>query len=296
MSPNHIPSLDGIRGIAVLLVVVTHSGFEFASGALGVNVFFFLSGFLITTLMRREHARHGSINFRNFYIRRALRIFPPMYLLLAVAVALSARGWLAPRVEVDVAVAQFLHLTNYVYITGSQVAPGTEIMWSLSVEEHFYLVFPLVFTVIIGMAERRRAAILIGLCVAVLVWRTAVVGFDLMGGESWAYEATDTRLDSILWGCVLALFANPYFEAHRARHLDRPILGVLAALVIVASQGYKAEWFSHTFRYTLQCLCLRRCSCSRSIARARSRCLFSIESRCVGSAPSRTGCTCTTTW
>ena len=252
---QHIPSLDGIRAISVLLVVMTHSGFSFASGALGVNVFFFLSGFLITTLLRREHRRTGRINFRRFYLRRALRIFPPMYLLLAVAVALSVRGWLEPMVTRDVAVAQFFHLSNYAHISGSQVAPGTEILWSLSVEEHFYLVFPALFAFLMARSPRQRFVILVLICVSVLTWRCWVVAADFMGGARWAYEATDTRMDSILWGAVFALFANPYFEPERAKHLDRVSLGVLAVGVILASQAYKAEWFSHTLRYTLQCVC-----------------------------------------
>ncbi len=237
-----------------MLVVVTHSGFEFASGALGVNVFFFLSGFLITTLLRREHDRAGRINFRNFYIRRALRIFPPMYLLLTVAVTLALTGVLHP-VEPGVAIAQFLHSTNYVHILGNEVAPGTEIMWSLSVEEHFYLIFPAAFALLALVRRRARAVIVIGFCLMVMVWRVYVVRSGFHGGGSWAYEATDTRMDSILWGCALAMFANPYYEAERAKVFDRPWLAMLGVLIVLGSQAYRAEWFTHTFRYTLQCLC-----------------------------------------
>jgi peptidoglycan/LPS O-acetylase OafA/YrhL len=253
-SPSlYIPSLDGIRAIAVMLVVVTHSGFEFASGALGVNVFFFLSGFLITTLLRREHDRAGQISFRRFYIRRALRIFPPMYLLLVVAVTLSATGVLH-TVAPGVATAQFLHCTNYVHILGNQVAPGTEIMWSLSVEEHFYLVFPAAFSLLCLVRERPRAVLVIAFCVLVMLWRVYVVRNGFHGGASWAYEATDTRMDSILWGCALAMFANPYFEPNRAKVLNRPYLALFGITVVLASQAYRADWFTHTYRYTLQCL------------------------------------------
>jgi len=253
--PGHIPSLDGIRGVAVLLVVVTHAGFTFASGALGVNIFFFLSGFLIATLMRREYATTGAVSLRRFYARRILRIFPPMYILLAAATLASTLGLLAPKIGAWTILAQFLHLTNYVHITGSHVLPGTEIMWSLSVEEHYYLVFPLLFVVVQRFGPGARASIVVGTCLLVLVWRVVVVMSHPVGGEAWAYEASDTRVDSILWGAALAMFANPYFEAKAAAKLDRGWLGILALGVVLASQVLRVHWYSHTIRYTLQCLC-----------------------------------------
>ncbi len=241
-----------------MLVVITHCGFAYASGALGVNVFFFLSGFLITTLLRREFTKYGEVSFRKFYIRRSLRIFPPMYLLLAVATAVSLLGLLPPRTSLGVTIAQFLHLTNYAHITGSSILPGTEIMWSLCVEEHFYLIFPVVFVALARMRERPRAVFVVGTCLLILAWRCFVVATNPtpgVTGEAWAYEASDTRMDSILWGAALAMFANPFFEPERTNRLDRPIYGVLAVVILLASQAYQAHWYSHSIRYTLQCMC-----------------------------------------
>lgn len=79
----HIPSLDGIRGLAALTVFVSHALWrDFVPGGFGVTVFFFLSGYLITTLLRMEHERHGRISFSRFYLRRVYRILPPMYIVL----------------------------------------------------------------------------------------------------------------------------------------------------------------------------------------------------------------------
>ena len=87
----YIPSLDGLRAVSIAIVVISHAGYTIIPGSFGVTVFFFLSGFLITTLLRREHEQHGALNYRAFYWRRVWRIFPPMYaaLLLGLIVALS---------------------------------------------------------------------------------------------------------------------------------------------------------------------------------------------------------------
>src|SRR5512138_1611953 len=90
----HIPSLDGIRGIAALMVFLSHGAFpNLIPGGFGVTIFFFLSGHLITTLLRREYAATGSISLRNFYLRRVYRILPPMYLVLTAAVLLEVAGF-----------------------------------------------------------------------------------------------------------------------------------------------------------------------------------------------------------
>src|ERR1017187_1002760 len=90
---THIPSLDGLRAIAIALVFLSHAGLrDVVPGTFGVTVFFFLSGYLITTLLRREWARAGRIRFRQFYLRRAVRIFPPLYLSLACASVVTLVG------------------------------------------------------------------------------------------------------------------------------------------------------------------------------------------------------------
>ena len=92
-APFLIPSLDGLRAVAILIVFLSHAGLShIVPGLFGVTVFFFLSGYLITTLMRMECERTGGVNLRDFNLRRALRIFPPFYLVLAVITLLAASG------------------------------------------------------------------------------------------------------------------------------------------------------------------------------------------------------------
>src|SRR5262249_39885440 len=116
----YIPSLDGIRACSVMVVFAAHAGLRgLIPGDFGVTVFFFLSGHVITTLLRMEHEQTGVISFRSFYLRRVLRIFPPFYLVLVVATLLTAVKVLtAPGLHLrpDALAAQALYMTNYYVI------------------------------------------------------------------------------------------------------------------------------------------------------------------------------------
>ncbi len=144
----YIKGLDGIRAASIAMVFVSHLDLgRISPGMLGVNIFFLLSGFLITTLMIREHDARGRVSIREFYIRRTLRIFPPMYIVLAFGTALVLWRILPAALNLNALLVQCLHLTNYycIYFDGAALIPGLAVYWSLAVEEHFCLIFPLVF-------------------------------------------------------------------------------------------------------------------------------------------------------
>jgi peptidoglycan/LPS O-acetylase OafA/YrhL len=258
----HIPALDGIRAISFLLVFLAHAGLEaWVPGGLGVTVFFFLSGYLITTLMREELAETGGVSFKHFYLRRALRIFPPFYLVLVGAALLSALGVLPGPPQRAPLLAQLFHFANYWTILhgyDGEVA-GTGVYWSLAVEEHFYLLFPAVFVLLHrGLpTPRSRAAFLWGMCALVLAWRCALV-FVAGVPMNRTYLATDTRVDSILFGCALALTGNPALdrETPAGRGLWLRWLLPAGAALMVASLLFRDDRFRETFRYSLQGLAL----------------------------------------
>jgi len=251
-----IPSLDGVRALAVLLVFLAHAGLTLP-GNFGVTVFFFLSGYLITTLLRLELERTGHLSLRDFYLRRAFRILPPMYVVLAAAVVLTLIGFIPGTVSASAVAMQSLHLTNYRVISSGWwdgIAPGTWIYWSLAVEEHFYLLFPLVYLGIrrIIPSARGQAGAILGLCVVVLAWRLfLVLGLDV--SKERTYIASDTRIDSILFGCALAVFGNPALDptsiaARRWKWVLVPLSGAaLAATFLVRDPR-----FEETLRYSLQ--------------------------------------------
>lgn len=257
-----IPSLDGIRGLAALTVFVSHVGMrDIIPGGFGVTVFFFLSGFLITTLLRREWEKSRDISLKHFYLRRAFRIWPPMYIVLLILMIPFVNGLSQSPVTPAALAAQFLQYTNYYVIVASDahLIPGACPMWSLAVEEHFYLLFPLglLFMLRRDYNYARIGRILLGVCAAVLAWRCILVfGFGV--GEGYTFLATDTRLDSMLYGCVLAIVANPSLDKQALRFSDRTWMGLVVAgfALLLFCFVYRHPQFRETFRYSLQGIAL----------------------------------------
>src|SRR5882672_8845631 len=208
-APFQIPSLDGLRAVSFMFVFLAHAGFDhIIPGGFGVTVFFFLSGYLITTLMRKESDRFGRVSLKAFYLRRALRILPPFYLVLAGSCCLAALGVLPDRLRFWPVAAQALHFSNYwlAYRGWDGIVSGTGVYWSLAVEEHFYLVFPALYLATRAMkfSGRQQAYLFWAICAAVLVWRCVLV-FVLKAPFDRTYLCSDTRIDSMLYGCAIAV-------------------------------------------------------------------------------------------
>lgn len=258
----NLPSLDGLRAVSVVIVFVSHIGFaDLVPGGFGVTVFFFLSGFLITTLLRREFAATRDVSFKDFYLRRVFRILPPMYITLLFALLLNVSGFMPRDLELAPMLLQVANFANYVPILfengEAKVPVGTGIFWSLSVEEHFYAIYPLVALALLKAGSVRRTFwTLAAICLVVLLWRTFLV--TVMGVESEKiYRATDCRIDSMLYGCILALCANPVLDPRpqRSTRWDLPMLAASMALLLVTLL-VRNEVFRETLRYSLQGLAL----------------------------------------
>lgn len=263
----HIPSLDGMRAVAILIVFLSHAGLSHVvPGLFGVTVFFFLSGYLITTLLRMECEKHGGANLLQFFLRRTLRILPPFYLVLAVIALLTALSVLPGGFHGQALAAQALFAANYWEIFGGVQPPGTEILWSLAVEEHFYLLFPFLYLAMRRfMPEgRHQFALIMALSAAVLAWRMLLVhqfsAIDLHSGSAHhprTCHATDTRLDGLLFGCALAVWGNPALDVTRIRRshwlwlLLPSCLALLLVTFVIRSVPFRETW-----RYTLQGLAL----------------------------------------
>lgn len=143
LSHSHIPALDGIRAVAVFLVIGSHFGFALVPGTQGVMIFFVLSGFLITWLLLKENERYGSVSLAGFYKRRTLRIFPAFYVYwLIVVTLLIGTGRAVPWPH---AWSSLLYVSNYYSAINGDPNNGFSHTWSLAIEEQFYLLWPLVF-------------------------------------------------------------------------------------------------------------------------------------------------------
>lgn len=206
---GRVPALDGLRGVAIALVVWLHtmavlvpsSAWHLFGGALGVDIFFVLSGFLITTLLL-QGADEGRGRLKRFYQRRAARLLPALAAFLVVhAVAAMVVGW-SRRAEAVTIVGAMTFTSNWMPAIGQHVAIASLPLWSLAVEEQFYLLWP---ATLILLVRLRRPWATVGLAVVgVAVWR-AVLTVAYGSGYPVVYQRTDTRLDSLLIGALLAL-------------------------------------------------------------------------------------------
>jgi len=258
----YIPSLDGLRAVSFFIVFLAHAGLDrVVPGGFGVTVFFFLSGYLITTLMRIEAERSGHVNLKNFYLRRALRILPPFYIVLVAATLLGILGFLRgdPPPRMLPVASQALHVSNYwIAARGwGGIATGTGVYWSLAVEEHFYLLFPAAFLLLsrLRLTGRQKAMCFWGVCAVVLAWRCLVV-LGLRARLDRTYLCSDTRVDSILFGCALAVWHNPVLDADHGWWYTstRWRYGLLVSAIglLLVTFVVRSSVFRETLRYTLQ--------------------------------------------
>ena len=211
---QHLPGLDGIRAVAVAGVLLFHGGAGwFGGGLLGVDIFFVLSGFLITSLLVGEWSRTGTLRFGRFYARRARRLVPGLVILLLI-VAAYAR-WFAPGGTLGTirgdALSTMAYVANWRFILSGQsyfvhYGPPSPLLhtWSLAVEEQFYLVWPAVAWVTLRHFGRRALAVVAVVGIVASAIATAVL-FDRGVGATSLYYGTGTRVQEVMAGALLAI-------------------------------------------------------------------------------------------
>lgn len=195
---KRVDALDGIRALAILPVLAIHSSAPFGlGGQIGVDIFFVLSGYLITSLLASEFRAHGQIDVLAFYKRRAVRLYPTLLLMLAAFLVVAPFAWPGLPALHYAAIAA-TYLTDYVRAFG-----GIEVVahtWSLAVEEHFYLLWPLVVPLL--LRHRNPIRVLCLAYVLATIWRFA--NYEWLGFDH-AYYRFDTRLSGLILGSTLAL-------------------------------------------------------------------------------------------
>ena len=200
------PALDGIRAIAIVLVVLFHAKIKgVAGGVLGVDVFFVLSGYLITRILADEHAVTGTIHVVKFYLRRARRLYPALLSMLTVYLMVAPIAF--PKISfgehlLDVAVVS-TYLSDYA-AAFFRMPVRLGHTWSLAIEEHFYLLWPLVLLLVLRLPRRYAIAMLFGLAVLATAWRWESV--DLFHRWAFNYVRFDTRLSGLLLGGAIGLW------------------------------------------------------------------------------------------
>ncbi|HMC42236.1 MAG TPA: acyltransferase family protein, partial [Acidimicrobiales bacterium] len=251
---RHMPALDGLRALAVTAVVAYHLGLPWARGGyLGVDLFFVLSGFLITGLLAGERATNGGVRLGAFYARRAQRLLPALFLVLAAVEAFSARtGMTTASLRGDVASA-LGYVANWRFITAGRgyfdqfsVPSPLRHTWSLAIEEQYYLLWPLLLLALLRLVRgsRRRAA---GATVAMALASALAMALLYHPGAdpSRAYYGTDSRCFALLLGSALALVLSSAGPAsvwtrralHAAGAAALAALG-LASVTVADSSGW----------------------------------------------------------
>ena len=222
-----VPALDGFRGIAVLVVIMFHTPLlmfpratgiapldhALAGGYIGVDLFFVLSGFLITALLLSEDSEHGSIGLGSFYIRRALRLLPALYVMLAAFFVYSHAVEPPPVGSTSTIGYALVYLSNWQQIWHPFTNAGMDHLWSLAVEEQFYLLWPLVLIVLLRLRKYPWivAMALVAAVIAVAIHRADVWNDTqrlepLLRSQGYLHSGvgTDTRADTLLIGVLLA--------------------------------------------------------------------------------------------
>lgn len=244
---TYIPELDGLRGVAVLGVLLFHLGL-IDGGYLGVDLFFVLSGFLITTLLIHEKKMYGSISIRQFWLRRVRRLLPALlFFLIVVGLLVQFYSETSDflRIRNDM-LATLLYVANWRSIfaehdywalfSSSSLLSHT---WSLAIEEQFYLFWPIVVVCSFSLAKSpikllKNIAIYGGLFSTFLLLYTYLNNADAM---SRVYYGTDTRISAILFGAALALYQPKY------KNIDKEPIGISRFIIWIAIGYLASSWF-----------------------------------------------------
>jgi peptidoglycan/LPS O-acetylase OafA/YrhL len=204
----HWGSLDGLRGVAVVAVMIYHfKARAFNAGYLGVDVFFVLSGFLITTLLLGETAAYGAVHLKHFYARRALRLFPALCGVILVSLAAALLWSSAPWSRATITGIPFVILYVGNWVRAFDPNPSSLGLlghtWSLAVEEQFYLLWPVAFIVLLKISGRVRiGVVLLAMAAGVMAYRAALIAHGVSIDR--ISNGFDTHCDGLLLGCALA--------------------------------------------------------------------------------------------
>jgi peptidoglycan/LPS O-acetylase OafA/YrhL len=233
------PSLNGLRAISIFFVIFNHLSIQNAvpeevskykllqpiinlicDGELGVNIFFVISGFLITALLLEENRKKQTISLRNFYIRRTLRIFPAYYFYLLVLYILQIAS------VIHIGSSSWLSAVTYTKYFNWKLEWFTAHAWSLSIEEHFYLFWPLLF--LLGDKVRKRTAVFFVLLVPII--KLCLYYHPVL----WINDLTIfKRIDAIAMGCLIALYKDELLKIFKPRFRGLFYMSVLGLYFLI---------------------------------------------------------------
>ena len=259
MKSRHYPAIDGLRGISILCVVLSHAGNGWEHifpGTLGVMLFFVISGFVITRLLLQEIALKNTIALKKFYLLRVLRLMPALMLYLSIFVPLLL--FLGADITSVHVLSGLVYMANYYHIfVGYPEYNPMPILWSLAVEEHFYLLFPLCLS-LLHPYPRMLLCLLMVYVITVLVWRYWLY-FHCFTDALWICghkeriraQGSDAIMDVIVYGIIVALLDRFYPETIQ-KIARRRLVVCSALLLLIFCVTIRSPAFRETLRYSME--------------------------------------------
>ncbi|CAH0349663.1 MAG: acyltransferase [Sphingobium sp.] len=256
---GYVSGLDGLRLAAVAIVIVRHYEIvPMLPGGFGVSLFFFISGFLISRLLIAEEKRNGAIALGKFYIRRFIRLLPPLLLMGIVAVPLLYL--IEPENFSPAQIAlSFLYLGNIVKFGApifgwKEGYQAIEPLWSLAVEEHFYLLLPPLLFLL--RSQSSRIWLMVAAIVGALLLRMFVAWADPANADQINYHFTFTRLDAMAWGVLLTLLLDAGRITQSAIDRVGHLLVWIGGIAMLASMIHWTPYYEEVLKYTPQSLAI----------------------------------------
>ncbi len=269
---NRYGHIDAMRAFAVLLVVFSHAGLTFVPGGSGVTIFFVISGFIITYLLLREREKTGGFGVGGFYMRRLIKIAPPLLLIIIVPTLIYMA--LGHSVNIVDFLGQIFFFLNWRYLDSDiNVLPGSHVTWSLSIEEQFYLVFAIIWLFVVKSKHYLKIVSVLASIVVAYSFIARIVLY--LGGATndRIYFGTDTRVEAIGIGTLVAIWyfthrsspritgqlssAHPSHEGQGNRAvptLGKTFIPVIALALYLFSLVIRDEAFRETLRYSIQAI------------------------------------------
>lgn len=253
---GHIQGLNGLRCLSILIVIIGHFFLGEYSGisSLGVYIFFVISGFLITRLLLAEAKETGDVRIGAFYWRRLLRLFPVLIVYMIIVV-LFAQMHSIPTPLIEIA-SVFLYFVNYLKsyyeLAGTQHVLPIGVLWSLSVEEHFYLIAPLFIAFVRASPGKVLAFAIVMIAAPLLIRIGYVIHWPEWSNTNRIYMASETRFDSIAYGVFLAAICELSPEGRIRRAISSPQALVAGIALLVLSTIIRDDFFRDTLRYSMR--------------------------------------------
>ena len=251
-----IRHFDGLRGWAVIIVLLSHTGFgDLVPGGLGVEIFFVMSGYLIMTISAYDLSNRGAFDVNSFLIKRIFRLFPTLFVTYFIFYCINAVVVFDNDVSIQTVVSQLLFFSNYnyLYFDGRGLA-GSGVLWSLAVEVHFYISFALLFVICAKYHLIRFRWIVIFIFSLLLIVR-ALNYFVFNLDYEHFYYSTDSRVTYIFFGVILSIFFEWQNQPYKKPEIKDYILYVLSTVLILLSFLVRSDSFRFFWRDYIHILC-----------------------------------------